>query len=128
QAFKFHPNNFLSPLATMIVCLFLLLVVVGALAISQLVRPAPQQANLPPSAVVGHVFFQDDALGHNDLLRLELHNVSTPSQGQRYYAWYQNAAGQAFPLGPLTLSKGTATLLYSGDAHHTNLLSTLQTV
>src|SRR5438067_8622945 len=108
QAFKFHPNNLLSPLATMIVCLLLLLVVVGALAISQLVRPASQQANLPPSPVVGHVFFQDDALGHNDLLRLELHNVPAPPQGQRYYAWYQNAAGQVFPLGPLTLSNGTA--------------------
>ena len=127
QAFKFHPNNFSSPLPMTIVFLFLLLIVIGALAISGLLRSGHQSAGTP-SPVIGHVFFQDDALGHDDLLHLELYAIPPPPQGQRYYAWYQNAAEQTFPLGQLTLNQGTFGLLYTGDAHHTNLLSTVQTV
>jgi len=127
QASKSRRNHFSSPLPMTIAFLFLLLIIVVALATSTFLHLASQSTSTS-SAVVGHVFFQDDALGHDDLLRLELHAVPPPPQGQRYYAWYQNAAGQTFPLGPLTLNQGTFGLLYPGDAQHTNLLSIVQTV
>ena len=57
-----------------------------------------------------------------------MQNIPAAPQGERYYAWFQNAAGQAVPLGPLTVQNGTTSLLYMGDSNHTNLLATIQGV
>jgi len=78
------------------------------------------------SAVVGHVFFQDDALGRADVLRLDIQNVAAPPQNKVYQAWLQDTNRRTLPLGPLTLSNTTATLLYPGNAKHANLLALTQ--
>ena len=78
------------------------------------------------SAVVGHVFFQDDALGHADELRLDIQNVGAPAQNTVYDAWLQDNNHHTLPLGSLTLDNDHATLLYPGNAKHTNLLSMTQ--
>lgn len=78
------------------------------------------------AAVVGHVFFQDDALGHADVLRLDIQNVAAPPQNKVYQAWLQENNHHTVSLGTLTLDNDTASLLYQGDARHTNLLSLTQ--
>jgi len=122
--FKFRSSTVLSPIAMAIIILLLLLVVVGALGASFLLH----SSGTPPISNGGHVYFQDDALGRNDVLRIDIQNMTSPPQGKSYYAWSQDTSGQAVPLGPLTVQHGSATLLYMGDAHHTNLLSTIQSV
>ena len=128
DSLKFRSNNVLSPMV-MLVALLLLLLVVGSLAASSLLRSPGQQTTLPSSSsIVGHAFFQDDALGHDDILRIEMQNMPAAPQGERYYAWFQNTAGHAVPLGPLTVQNGTTSLLYAGDSNHTNLLATIEGV
>jgi len=114
-----------SPLVLIIICLVLLLVVIGSLAISLLFHSATVAL---PKTTVGHVFFQDDALGHDDILRIEMQGIPAPAQGKRYVAWFQNTAGQAIPLGTLSIQNGAASLTYTGNANHTNLLSTVQSI
>ncbi|GAC1626727.1 MAG: hypothetical protein NVS4B11_23570 [Ktedonobacteraceae bacterium] len=80
------------------------------------------------SAIMGHVFFQDDALGHADVLRLDVQNIAAPPHNKTYQAWLQDTHHHALPLGTLTLHNNTAILLYAGDAQHTNLLSLAQGV
>ena len=80
------------------------------------------------TAVVGHVFFQDDALGHADVLRLDIQNVAAPAQNKAYDAWLQDNNHHTLPLGSLTLNNDAATLLYPGNAKHTNLLALTQGV
>lgn len=77
-------------------------------------------------AIVGHAFFQDDALGYDDQLRLDLQNVPPPATGQKYVAWIQENAHTFLPLGTLTAHNGTVSFLYPGTAQHTNLLASLQ--
>lgn len=119
----------LSPLVLMISLLCLLLVVVGALGISLFLASANRQTSaLSATSVAGHVFFQDDALGHDDTLHLQMQHISSPPQGKRYFAWLQNTGGQVVPLGPLSIQNGATTLTYLGDGKHTNLLSVVQGV
>lgn len=83
---------------------------------------------IPVSSIVGNVFFQNDALGYDDVLRLEIQHITTPPQGKTYRAWLQTSSSSLLPLGSLAVSNGTGTLLYPGDSTHSNLLSTLQSV
>lgn len=122
---KLRSKNFLSPVALAIIGLLLLLVVVGSLGASLLFRPASTPST---NGVVGHVFFQDDALGKDDMLRIEVQNIPDPPQGKYYVVWLQSVSGQAMPLGNLTLQSGSATLLYAGDAKHSNLLAFIRGV
>ncbi|HEY6406012.1 MAG TPA: protein kinase, partial [Ktedonobacteraceae bacterium] len=123
---KIRSKNFLSPLVLAITGLLLLLLVVGSLGASLLFRPA---ANVPASnSAVGHVFFQDDALGQNDTLHIELRNIPDPPQGKSYVAWIQNTTGGAIPLGVLAVHNGTASLLYAANNHHDNLIAVTQNV
>ena len=78
--------------------------------------------------VVGHVFFQDDALGHDDTLRLDMQQILPPPQGKTYVAWIQDSAHHLLPLGSLTVHNNSASLLYSGDVEHTNLLAIVQSI
>ena len=129
DSMKFRSSNALSPMVLMIGLLCLLLVVVGALGVSLFLTNGSRHAPaLSANSAIGHVFFQDDALGHDDTLRIQLQNVPSPPQGKRYFAWLQNTRGQAMPLGPLSLQNGTTTLTYLGDGKHTNLLSIVQGV
>ncbi|MFL5705277.1 MAG: serine/threonine protein kinase [Ktedonobacteraceae bacterium] len=126
---KFRSSNALSPMVLMIGLLCLLLVVVGALGVSLFLTNGSQHAPaLSANSAIGHVFFQDDALGHDDTLRIQLQNVPSPPQGKRYFAWLQNTGGQAVPLGPLSIQNGTTRLTYLGDGKHTNLLSIVRGV
>jgi hypothetical protein len=87
-----------------------------------------QSAGKTGDTVVGHVFFQDDALGYDDMLRLDVHNIPAPPQGKTYVAWIQDAAHHTLWLGSLTGQNGSFSLLYPGDARHTNLLAVVQRV
>ena len=86
------------------------------------------KGTVPSSAVVGQVFFQDDALGHTDVLRLNMQNIPAPPQNKEYQVWLQEASHHTLPLGTLTLNNERATLVHPSDAQHTNLLSLTQGV
>jgi hypothetical protein len=111
-------------MSTVIVAL-LLLVVVSTIATSLLFN-AREQADA--GSMVGQVFFQDDALGHEDVLRLELKNVTAPPQGKMYVAWLQDSTRHLLPLGPLSVHNSAISFGYPGDTRHTNLLSVVQGV
>ena len=123
---KIRSRNFLSPVVLAIIGSLLLLLVVGSLGASLFFRSASTVP--PPDAPIGHVFFQDDALGQNDMLRIELQNIPNPPQDKRYVAWLRNITGVAIPLGPLTVHNGAASLFYAGNAQHSNLLAQMQAV
>jgi len=107
-----------------VLAVLLLLIILGSALFTVLLPAAKQQqVTSPVNNVVGHGFFQDDALGRNDMLRIELQNIPAPATGKSYYAWLQGTAQNAIPLGPLTVENGSGTLLYPGDGRHTNLLS-----
>lgn len=112
------------PVYTVVTALLLLLLVIGSAIGSSLFFQAHQPV-AGQSTAPGHAFFQDDALGHNDLLRLELQNVPTPPEGQNYVAWLQTISRPVL-LGSLPLHDHTISYLYPGDTNHTNLLSTVQ--
>ncbi len=122
---KTGSSSFFSPLVLVIIFLVLLLVVVGSLAASLLVH-SPTQT--PPKAIVGHVFFQDDALGRDDILHITMQSIPAAASGKQYDAWLQNVGGQIIPLGPLSIQDGAASLLYADTVHHANLLASLQSV
>ena len=121
---KIRSRNFLSPVVLAIIGSLLLLLVVGSLGASLFFRSASTVPS--PDAPIGHVFFQDDALGQNDMLRIELQNIPNPPQDKRYVAWLRNITGMAIPLGPLTVHNGAASLFYAGNAQHSNLLAQMQ--
>jgi len=78
------------------------------------------------NAVVGHVFFQDDALGHADTLRFDINHIAPPPQDKVYQVWLQDTKQQMLPLGTLALNNDAATFAYAGTPQHTNLLSIVQ--
>jgi serine/threonine protein kinase len=114
-----------TPVYMTIIALVLLLVVVGAAIGVNLVLKSQEdtkQTGLTASPLAGHVYFQDDALGHSSTLRIQMQNVSLPAQGKSYFAWLQDTTGQYLPLGRLAIKNGTISYLYPGDSKHTNLL------
>ena len=76
--------------------------------------------------IVGHVLFQDDALGHDDTLRLDFQNIDAPPQGKIYQAWLQDTNHHTLSLGAVAVNNNTATLLYSGNIQHSNLVALTQ--
>ena len=99
--------------------ILLVVIIVGGIVGNLLLH---QQNN----AVVGHVFFQDDAFGSTDVLRIEMQSISTPSSGQVYRAWLQTNEHRTTYLGTLSPTSNGATFVYPGDTQHTNLLSIAQ--
>jgi serine/threonine protein kinase len=87
-----------------------------------------RQATTPAQAVTmtGHAFFLDDALGHNDQIRIEMQNIPAPANGKSYVAWFLDENGQMQLLGPLTLQNGTIIYTYPGDKTHSDLLTKIQ--
>ncbi len=83
------------------------------------------QTTTSGGTVAGYVFFQDDALGHQDTLHIDIQNIPAPSQGKNYFAWLQETGQTVLPLGSLSFHNGTATFFYA-EPHHTNLLSIAQ--
>jgi len=99
--------------------LILLVVIVGGIVGSLLL-------NQPTSAIAGHAFFQDDAFGNADMLRIDMQSLGTLSTGQVYRAWLQTDDHRTLSLGTLSPTSSGGILLYPGNAQHTNLLSTAQ--
>jgi serine/threonine protein kinase len=108
------------PLSLLAVLILLLLVVLG-FSISNLFLSAGQAGT--PS---GHVFFEDDLLGHEDVLRIEIQPIQTPPQGDSDVAWLQTTSHSIVPLGVLTIQNKQGTLVYPGNAQHSNLLPITQ--
>jgi hypothetical protein len=90
-------------------------------------------AAAPVSQVVGQVSFlsseqvsESTSQGIDDKVLVDLNNVPPPASHKSYYGWLLGDHAQndmlSVALGALTLTKGHAMLLYSGDAAHTNLL------
>lgn len=125
QRKKSGSSPFLSPLALIIICLLLLLAVIGSLGTSLLLR---RTTVTTPKPVVGQVFLQDDALGRDDTLRIQMQGIAAPAQGKHYFAWLQQSTGQIIPLGSLSFQNGSASLFYPGNSQHANLLATMQAV
>ena len=110
-----------GPLYIVLISLVLLLLLVGGAIGANLFLNKGSQASVP-----GQVFFQDDALGRNDQLRIELSNVANPPSGSNYVAWLQDTNNHAAYLGVLPINNGKVSYLYPGDAGHDNLLSFAQ--
>ncbi|HTK10395.1 MAG TPA: serine/threonine-protein kinase [Ktedonobacteraceae bacterium] len=125
QDFHAHRRKNDRPIYITIASLLLLLIIVGGV-IANLTGIFKGQPAAGTQS--GQVFFQDDALGHNDVLRMDIKNVASPASGKTYFAWYQDTSKKIHPLGPLIISDGNATLLYGGDAKHTNLLPIVQDI
>lgn len=119
------PSGLLSftdgPLYIVVISLVLLLLLVGGAIGANLFLNRGTQTNVP-----GQVFFQDDALGRNDQLRIELSNIANPPAGSNYVAWLQDTDNHAGYLGVLPVNNGKVSYLYSGNAKHDNLLSFAQ--
>lgn len=103
--------------------LVIILVLGNAIGISLLIHKdqPPFTTNGP-----GHIFFQDDAFGQNDELRIDMQNVVGPPEGKSYFAWLQDTTGYTRPLGPLHVQNGQISFIYPGDNTHHNLLGTMQ--
>jgi hypothetical protein len=118
-----------------VLTILLLLVLGGAGLGSFLVFFHKVPATDPPvPQAVGHIDFlssgqvsEDSNQGIDDEVQIDLHNLSQPAPGKSYYAWLlsdQNSSDtQSIFLGELPVHHGTAQMLYTGDAVHTNLLA-----
>ncbi len=110
-----------------------LLILAGAglgsfVAISHITPGAPAVA-----VPVGSITFlsseqlnQNTSQGIDDEVQISLHNLSSPAPGKSYYAWLlgdkDQMESQSILLGKLNVVNGAASMLYPGDALHTNLL------
>jgi hypothetical protein len=108
------------------VLLLVLFVLGSAMGANLLLKSKQQPTTSPPVVMSGHVFFVDDALGHNDQLRIEMQNVPAPAKGKSYVAWFQDQNDQTQLLGPLSVQNGSIIYTYPGNNQHTNLLTTIQ--
>jgi len=114
---------------TLIACVVVLLVGLGAFAVPRLL--SQQNANnlqQTPVSVVGHITFLASphaALNTYDRLQISLTSISTPPAGKTYYAWLENAAGEANHIQnwPLQVTNGMVKGIYQSDALHTDLLA-----
>lgn len=104
----------------------LLLILGIILGIVIMVHPGASPQPVTAGALAGHIFFQDDAFGHDDTLHVELQGLATPAQGQVYAAWLELQNGQLRSLGDLPFANGSINQVYSGDGSHTNLISIAQ--
>lgn len=93
--------------------------------------PATSGASVP--VVVGHVYFlssgqmnENTNQGIDDEVQIDLHGLTNPASGKKYYAWLlgdkSQSEAQAILLGVLQVHKGAAQTFY-GDQAHTNLLA-----
>src|SRR5205085_4009319 len=105
----------------------LLLVIIGS--VLAMLFWLHSQSATSSRTVVGHIFFQNDSSGQNDVLRIELQNIPDPTPGKSYYAWLviDGQRNQPTPtlLGRLSVSSGQVNFLYPGDAHHSDLLASI---
>jgi serine/threonine protein kinase len=118
-----------APVYVVVAALVLVLIVLGSAIGTLLVLKSgtPSQATAKP--LTGTVYFQDDALGHNNTLRIQMQNVPALAQGKSYFAWMQDLQNHTTALGQLPPPQnGTLSFSYPGDAKHTNLLLNTQSI
>jgi len=118
-----------APVYVVTAALVLVLIVLGSAIGTLLALKSgnPSQATVKP--LTGHVYFQDDALGHNNTLRIQMQNVPAPTDGKSYLAWMQDLQNHTIALGQLPPPQnGTLSFSYPGDAKHTNLLLNTQSI
>jgi eukaryotic-like serine/threonine-protein kinase len=113
----------------LIACVVVLLVGLGAFAVPRLLTQQ-NATNLqkPPISAVGHITFLASphaAPNTYDKLQISLTSISTLPSGKTYYAWLENAAGEAYHIQnwPLQVTNGTVKGTYLSDAQHTDLLA-----
>ncbi|GCF06608.1 serine/threonine protein kinase [Dictyobacter arantiisoli] len=117
-------NKYLVPLMVALI----VLIILGTVSITKLLTGGQgnqgASTNLTPTSTApGLVFFQDDALGHNDQLRITMNNIPDPQADQTYFAWLQTDTHQNIPLSNLQVNNKNINYTYSGDSKHSNLLS-----
>lgn len=122
--------------ATIIVMLLLLLAGGAGLGYYFMYAHAsPTQTASAAPQPVGELHFlsseqisQTSNVGLNDEVQLDMRGLQPPAPGNSFYAWLLSDTSQGdttvVPLGKLTINQGSAHLLYTGDAQHTNLLAT----
>jgi serine/threonine protein kinase len=113
----------------LIACVVVLLVGLGVFAAPRLFsQQNAQNLQKTPVIVVGHITFlasPNVAPNTYDQLQISLTSISTPPAGKTYYAWLENAAGEANHIQnwPLQVTNGVVKGTYHSDAQHTDLLA-----
>ncbi len=110
------------PLYLVVAILLLILLVVGSIiGINVLTSQGQQSAN----SFSGHVFFEDDPLGHDDVMRVAMQNLPAPPAGEMYVLWIE-LNNHLLRVANGT-SNPTQNLTYTSPSH-ANLLPLLQRV
>lgn len=122
---RLHTRITSLPLLVAIGILLLLLLIIGG-TIGNNLFAAKGPSN--GSTGVGSVFFQDDPLGHDDVLRVEISSIAAPPTGKSDMVWLQTNTHNTLLLGTLVIQNGTGSLLYTSNTQHTNLLSLMQQI
>ncbi len=110
------------PLYMVVAILLLLLLVIGSIIGINMLTNQNQQEVV---AFSGHVFFEDDPLGHDDVISITLQNLPSPPAGHMYVLWAE-LNGQYVNISTVA-SGSTATATYTSPTH-INLLTHLQRV
>ncbi|MFL5653974.1 MAG: serine/threonine protein kinase [Ktedonobacteraceae bacterium] len=122
---------------TLLALLIIVLIASGVGAYFEFLPHGNNTGSAPPTIpIVGHAFFISSGLlstspessqGITDQLQINLQKIALPQPGKSYYAWLLNSRTSELspiPLGRLTVnSDGRASLTYTGDAAHTDLLA-----
>jgi len=118
---RFADMSFYMMVAILMMVLLALVGIIGTWLFSQSPGPVAHP-------VVGHIFFQDDALGH------DIHCVSISNKfplllkAKHMLHGYRTRLTMSSRLDRSRQKNGSASLLYAGDVEHTNLLSVVQSI
>lgn len=124
-------NKYMLPLISVLVVVIILSIFgINALTnhsnSTSSVTPPKATSTIDISAPTNAVFFQDDALGHNDQLHITLNNIAAPPQGTVYHAWIQTNDKQYISIADLPINNHQIDYMYGGDQKHSNLLAYIQ--
>ncbi|HEX7737997.1 MAG TPA: hypothetical protein VF458_24340 [Ktedonobacteraceae bacterium] len=116
----------------LLLILSLLIISGGALGSFVAIARVMPSAPTAPRPVGSITFLSSEQLNENtsqgidDQVQISLHSLGMSAPGKSYYAWLLGDANQSeaqsILLGKLSVSNGSASLFYAGDALHTNLL------
>ncbi len=113
----------------LITCVFVLLAGLGAFAAPRLFsQQNGNNGQHTPASVVGHITFMassNTARNTYDQLQIALTSISTPPAGKTYYAWLENAAGDASNIQhwPLQVAQNAINGTYQSNPPGTDLLA-----
>jgi hypothetical protein len=122
------------PRGSLVVLIILSLLILGGAGLGSLIAVTHATPNVPTGVQpVGTISFissgqldDNSSQGINDEIQINLHSLGMPASDKSYYAWLlgdkNQTESQSILLGKLTVVNGSASLLYRGDAQHTNLL------